>query len=277
MESPSPSRKRVTGLALGVGLPFYVATMRLGLAPLDVFLVYAVGGFAWKNHAQAVGYSQPLLGEEHLHHAAHAHGGKYGSLHTRPRTTFAAYLRDNHQLLGCFVRGSGRSRTERILAVALTTLALLYWKVLFRPQRVAMGSLQGLRNSLWTLVVSKGMQTLMKRAIVVMAGRTAAWHADAGWLETLQLQWRVLQYWVIGLMVLCVILFLTDGWGWSSTLSHWLIQLAFALLVMDLVFCYMRYHVFAALVPVFARLQAAYSFVRAQLGVGPRVKRPLSD
>ena len=50
-------------------------------------------------------------------------------------------LREHHQLLSCVVKGHGRSRQENFLAVATSTLAMLYWKAVFR-QKLRMGSLQ---------------------------------------------------------------------------------------------------------------------------------------
>ena len=64
-------------------------------------------------------------------------------------------------------------------------------------------------------------------------------------------------------MALCVLLFAREGWSWYSllmgarartdpqhSLSHrpsaragWLVNMAFALVVMDLAFCYIRYTV----------------------------------
>jgi|Transcript_29145 hypothetical protein len=218
-------------------LVLWLAVARLGLAAHDVLLVYAVGGFAWRQ--QERGSTSVLLGED---------------AHAPPPVRWADFLRDNHQLLGCVVRGNGRTRTERILAVAVSTLALLYWKAVFRTPKVSMGSWQGLRSSLWTLVVSKGMQLLMKRVIRFVAARQAAWQASAGLLESLQMSWTILQYWVIGFMVLCVLLFLREGFAWWGMLSGWIINLSFSLLLMDLVFCYIRFNLWTTLLPLQARL-----------------------
>ena len=50
---------------------------------------------------------------------------------------------------------------------------------------------QGLRSSLWTLMVSKGIQQLMKQAIRFYAERTA--RANKGWMEALQMHWEIAQ------------------------------------------------------------------------------------
>jgi len=158
-------------------LLFWLAVARLGLAAHDVLLVYAVGGFAWRQQERES--RSVLLGDD-----------------APPPAHWGDFLREHHQLLGCVLPGNGRTRSERILALAVSTLALLYWKAIIRTPKVSMGSLQGLRSSLWTLVVSKAMQLLMKRLIRFVAARQAKWHSSAGLLENLQMTWTILQYWV---------------------------------------------------------------------------------
>ena len=70
---------------------------------------------------------------------------------------------------------------------------------------------QGFKESMWTLLASKGVQQVIKRAIRFLARRTAAEHAQSGWLEMLSLQWRAMQFLAIGFMWLCVVLFLLEG------------------------------------------------------------------
>ena len=89
---------------------------------------------------------------------------------------------------------------------------------------------------MWTLLVSKGVQQLMKQLIRVFAGRTARWQESAGWLDALQLQWQILQYWTLGFMMLVVFLALREGRAWVSLLAGWLINMAFALVFFDLAF-----------------------------------------
>ena len=200
----------------------YVAVRRLGLAPADVLLVVVVGAYARVEEKQQV-----LLGEDAV-------------------ASWRDFVCEHHQLLSCIVRGhkqNRRSRSERALTLAVSTLALLYWKAIFRPPPVRMQSLQGLRSSLWTLLVSKIVQQLMKQAIRFAAGSTAAWQASAGWLAALQLQWRILQYWTLGFMMLCVMLALLEGRKWTSLLSGWLMQMTFALVFFDLALTYLRFKV----------------------------------
>ena len=64
---------------------------------------------------------------------------------------------------------------------------------------------------MWTLLVSKGVQQVIKRLIRLLARRTAEEHAQSGWLEVLHLQWRAMQSLAIGFMWLCVMLFLLEG------------------------------------------------------------------
>jgi hypothetical protein len=158
-------------------LIFWIAVARLGLAAHDVLLVYAVGGFAWRQQEREA--RTVLLGDD-----------------APPPVRWGDFLREHHQILGCVLPGNGRTRSERILALAVSTLALLYWKTIFRTPKLSMGSVQSLRSSLWTLVVSKAMQLLMKRLIRFVAARQAKWHSSAGFLDKLQMTWIVLQYWV---------------------------------------------------------------------------------
>ena len=109
-----------------------------------------------------------------------------------------------------------------------------------------MQSLQGLLSSIWTLLISKGVQQLMKRAIRFFAGRTAAWQASAAWLDALHLQWQICQYWTLGFMMLCVVLALREGRSWISLLSGWIVSMAFALVFLDLAFTYIRFKVVTA-------------------------------
>ena len=223
----APAAKSV-GAAVLVLLVLYVAVRKIGLQPHDVLLVGSVGAYAlferWRGRGGGGSSSEELLGED----AA-------DSVQLRWRD----FVCEHHQLLGCIVRGkrhNRRGRSERILSLAVSTLMLLYWKAIFRPPRVRMTSLQGLRSSLWTLLISKGVQQLMKLAIRFFAGRTAAWQASAGWLDALQLQWQILQYWTLGFMMLCVFLALKEGMDWASLLGGWLINMLFALIFFDLAF-----------------------------------------
>ena len=132
------------------------------------------------------------------------------------------------------------------MSLAVSTLALLYWRAIFRTPKVSMQSLQGLKNSLWTLIISKGVQQLMKQLIRVFAGRTARWQESAGWLDALQLQWQILQYWTLGFMMLCVLLALREGRTWFSLLSGWLMNMGFALVFFDLAFVYVKFKLLVA-------------------------------
>ena len=214
------------GLVTTLMLALWVGIRRVGLAPHDVALAIAIGLFAIVQRRRERERSA-LLGE-----------------HDRPPVRwvdFGDFLREHHQLVGCVMRGRRSRRSERVLALAVTTLALLYWKAFFRPPPVSLGSTQGLRSSIWTVLISKAVQQLIKRLIRLMAGRTAAWQASAGWMETLHMHWQILQYWVCGFVVLCLILFFRDGKQWPRILSRWLVNMAFALVVMDLAFCYLRF------------------------------------
>jgi hypothetical protein len=239
---PSAIRRRMGSLVrlccitAGLGGIFYLLVRRVGLAPHDVLLVFTVGAYAtverWRGHG-TTGTEQVLLGEE----AAAADG---------VRVRWQDFVCEHHQLLGCIVRGrkhNRRGRSERILSLAVSTLALLYWKAIFRPPPVRMQSLQGLRASLWTLLVSKAVQQLMKLGIRFAAGRTAAWQASASWLDALQLQWQIAQYWTIGFMMLCVMLALLEGRTWPSLLVSWLVNMSFALTFFDLAFTYVRFKI----------------------------------
>lgn len=107
-----------------MALVMWVCVFRVGLKALDISLVYAVGGYAlaerrWEREKTV------LLGED------------------APEipVRWWDFVCDQHQLLGCFVKGR-RSRSERFLALAVTTLALLYWKAIFRTTPVKMSSMQ---------------------------------------------------------------------------------------------------------------------------------------
>ena len=137
---------------------------------------------------------------------------------------------------------------------------------------------QGLKASLWTLLVSKGVQQVMRRIIRFLARRTAAEHAQSGWLEVLQLQWRVIQGLAIGFMWLVVMLFLLEGArtplprpsplvalaidrrsphrsplgagrAWIKLMSNWLVNMGFSFVVMDTALVYVRYNLYLALPP----------------------------
>lgn len=178
--------KHVAAALALLALACYCAITKLGLAKHDVALCVAVGSYAMLERHRNSARTE-LLGEE-------------GTIQLR----WWDFMCEHHQLLGCVVRGkkSRRSRSERFLSLAITTLALLYWKAFFRPPPVRMKSLQGLRSSLWTLLVSKGVQQVMKRTIRFFAGRHAAWQASARWSEALQLQWQISQYWCLGVTAL---------------------------------------------------------------------------
>jgi hypothetical protein len=216
----------------------YVAVRKLGLAPHDVLLVCAVGVYAfferWRGRGQNSEESGPLIGE---HDAADG-----------VQLRWWEFACEHHQLLGCVVRSkrqNRRSRSERILSLAVSSLMLLYWRAALRV-RIRTNSLQGLKDSLWTLITSKGVQQLMKQVIRVYAGRTARWQESAGWLDALQLQWQILQYWVLGFMMLCVFLALREGRAWVSLLTGWLINMAFALVFFDLAFTYVKFKLLVA-------------------------------
>ena len=94
-----------------------------------------------------------------------------------------------------------------------------------------LGSIDGLKASAWTLLVSKGVQLLLKRLIRLAARWTARQNEGIGVLEGVQFVWRILQYWVMGFMALCVTLFVLEGRAWPRLLSNWLVNMAFALVV----------------------------------------------
>ena len=216
-----------------------VAVRRFGLAPHDVLLVLAVGAYAtaerWRGSGSSGGSGQLLLGED--------------SASEGVQLLWWDFACEHHQLLGCIVRGkrhNRRGRAERFLSLAVSTLAMLYWRAIFRPPPVRMQSLRGLASSLWTLLISKGVQQLIKLAIRFFAGRHAAWQASAGWLDALQLQWQISQYWTLGFMMLCVMLALLEGRDWFHLLWGWLVSMGFALVFLDLAFTYIKFKLLAA-------------------------------
>ena len=226
------SSARYVVMASALLITLYFLVRRVGLAPHDVALVFAVGVYAvTERRRNDASHTDALLGED----AAHG-----------VELLWWDFVCEHHQLFGCIVRGkrhNRRGRSERFLSLAVSTLALLYWKAIFRTPPVRMHSFQGLASSLWTLLVSKGVQQLMKRMIRFMAGRTAAWQASAGWLDALQLQWQIGQYWILGFMMLCVILALLEGSRWRSLLWGWLVNMCFALVFLDLAFTYCKFKV----------------------------------
>ena len=124
----------------------WVAVKRIGLGTMDVLLVYAVGAYAVQQQRWNRS-SRGLLGE---------------SGESEPPMRWGDFVCEHHQLLSCVVKGRGRSRQENFLAVATSTLAMLYWKAFFRS-KLRMASLQALKDSIWTLLVSKGVQQVIKR------------------------------------------------------------------------------------------------------------------
>ena len=220
---------------VGLCVLLYVGVRIVGLQPHDVLLVCAVGLYAFfERYRGRHSGEDTLLGE---------HPPAAGEL-----LRWWEFACEHHQLLGCLVRSrrqNRRTRSERILALAVSTLALLYWRAFFRT-RVRMNSLQGLIHSTWTILVSKAIQQLMKQLIRVFAGRTARWQESAGWLDALQLQWQILQYWTLGFMMLCVFLALREGRAWASLLAGWLINMAFALVFFDLAFTYIKFKIVVA-------------------------------
>ena len=231
--------QRMAVVLLALAALMWVCVRRIGLAPHDVALTVAVAGFAvsQRKRDQREG---ALLGE---------------SPGAAPRTVhWSEFVRDEYQLLGCVVKSRHR-RSERILSLLVTSLVLLYWKAIFWRQRVDFGSTQNLRHSLEFLVSSKAVQFVIRRVIRFAAGRTATWQESAGWKETLQLQWMFFQYWVLGFMMLCVMLFLLEQWDWYRLLSGWCVNMAFAVVVMDLVFCYIRF----CLLSTFLRVRSYFA------------------
>ena len=214
--SPPPKRRLRTGLlvAVGAALVMWICVRRIGLAPHDIALVYAVGAYALSQRG-AANTKGPLLGESE----------------PRVQVRWGDFVCEQHQLLSCFVRQRGdRSRWQNSLALAVSTLALLFWKAFFRT-KVVLGSIDGLKASAWTLLVSKGVQLLLKRLIRLAARWTARQNEGIGVLEGVQFVWRILQYWVMGFMALCVTLFVLEGRAWPRLLSNWLVNMAFALVV----------------------------------------------
>ena len=228
LESHSTALRACGFAALGLILVLF--GRRIGLAPQDVAIAFGVFGYAtlqrrWERQRAT------LLGESGLPH--------------KP-VRWADFVRDNHLLTGCIVRGR-RRRSHCVLALALSSLAVLYFKAIFRPPPVRLGSFAGLRSSLYTLLLSKVVQVGMKQAIRVQAGRAAAWQASTSWTESFSFSWMVFQYWVIGFMMLVVGLALRDGlFAWWPLLSGWLVRLLFAIGVMDLAVCYIRYTLYCA-------------------------------
>ena len=216
VSSPPPKRRLRTGLlvAVGAALVMWICVRRIGLAPHDIALVYAVGAYALSQRG-AANTKGPLLGESE----------------PRVQVRWGDFVCEQHQLLSCFVRQRGdRSRWQNSLALAVSTLALLFWKAFFRT-KVVLGSIDGLKASAWTLLVSKGVQLLLKRLIRLAARWTARQNEGIGVLEGVQFVWRILQYWVMGFMALCVTLFVLEGRAWPRLLSNWLVNMAFALVV----------------------------------------------
>ena len=203
-------------VAAGMLLLLWILVTRVGLAPHDVLLVFAVGAYAtaerWRDGGRAtrgLDEGSSLLGEDSTDNVP---------------LNWWDFACEHHQLLGCVVRGkrhNRRGRSERFLSLAVSTLAMLYWKAIFRSPRVSVSSLQGLASSLWTLLISKGVQQLMKFAIRFFSGKLHHHHANVGWLDALQLQWQISQYWTLGFMMLCVMLALLEGRSWFSLLCGW--------------------------------------------------------
>ena len=145
-EAGAPRRGQWLGVLILLVVVMWVAVKRIGLGTTDVLLVYAVGAYAvqqqrWNRN------SRGLLGE---------------SGESEPPMRWGDFVCEHHQLLSCVVKGRGRSRQENFLAVATSTLAMLYWKAFFRS-KLRMASLQALKDSIWTLLVSKGVQQVIKR------------------------------------------------------------------------------------------------------------------
>ena len=108
-------------------------------------LVYAVGAYAVQQQRWNRSSRGGLLGEE-----------------SEPPMRWGDFVCEHHQLLSCVVKGRGRSRQENFLAVATSTLAMLYWKAFFRS-KLRMASIQALKDSIWTLLVSKAVQQVIKQ------------------------------------------------------------------------------------------------------------------
>ena len=152
--------QRWAAMLLALAVLMWVCVRRIGLAPQDVALAVGVAGFAvsQRRRDQREG---ALLGES-----------------APPRTVhWSEFVRDEYQLLGCVVKSRHR-RSERILALLVTSLVLLYWKAIFWRQRVDLSSMQSVRHSLEFLVSSKAVQFVIRRLIRFAAGRTATWQAS---------------------------------------------------------------------------------------------------
>lgn len=109
--------QRAGAWVCGVCLLMWFCVRRIGLQPHDVALAFTVALFAWAQR----GWER-----ESERNSLPSGSG-------RSRVRWADFVRDQHQLLGCFVRGRQARRSERILAVAITSLALLYWKAPRHP------------------------------------------------------------------------------------------------------------------------------------------------
>ena len=115
-------RARVLFVAM-LALLMWLCVSRIGLKAHDVALVYAVAGYA--TFERRWDRERALLGED---------------TSDQP-VRWWDFVCEQHNVLGCFIKGR-RSRSERFLSVAVTTLALLYWKAIFRGHPVKMSSLQ---------------------------------------------------------------------------------------------------------------------------------------
>lgn len=51
----------------------------------------------------------------------------------------------------------------------------------------------------------------------------------------------------LGFVALCVILVLLEGRAWASLLSNWMVNMGFALVFMDLAFCYIKFKALSVL------------------------------
>ncbi len=139
-EAGAPRRGQWLGVLILLAVIMWVAVKRIGLGAMDVLLVYAVGAYAVQQQRWNRSSRGGLLGEE-----------------SEPPMRWGDFVCEHHQLLSCVVKGRGRSRQENFLAVATSTLAMLYWKAFFRS-KLRMASIQALKDSIWTLLVSKAVQ-----------------------------------------------------------------------------------------------------------------------